>query len=665
MLALLLASLGVLTLAAPASAGGTTDIVIGHPDGSFVVREVPAATAASAVATAQGQPGVAWAEVDVPMHATGQVTPNDPEFAKQWGMVKTRAPEAWSRTTGDSSAVIAVVDTGVDATHPDLAGAVLPGADFVGDGKTGDPAGHGTGVAGVIAGRGNNAQGIAGYCWGCKILPVRSLDAKGSGSSASVASGIQWATTHGADVINLSLAGDRSSTTLDVAIAQARAAGVLVVAAAGNQTKVVQDLTLPQYPAATDGVIGVAATNESDAPYTWTFRGPWADLTAPGCVRTTAPGGAYDDECGTSFAAPAVAGILGLALSAFPTAPPAAIEQALYDTSVSLSNALAAHGRVDATALLDALAPTFGTKVVPERVAGANRIATAVALSKKAHAAADTVVLARADSYADALGAAPLAGRFSAPVLLTGSTALDPAVSAEIRRLGATTVWLAGGNSALSPAVAEALRGLGISDVRRLAGATRYDTARLIAQELGSTSAYVVQATDWPSAVAVSGLAALTKAPILLVDKTSVPAATSQALTTLGVTNVTVVGDTSMVSDAVLASMRVGSRAVTRVAGANRYETSKLVAATASATGADAKRTWLATGVDWPDALAAGPAAAAQGAVLLLVDGKSASTPAVTSWIQATGGLTQLVIVGGEASVTPMAVATVAALLQG
>jgi cell wall-associated protease len=660
LLALVLAALGVLTVASPASAGGTTDIVIGHDDGSFVVRSVPARTAASAISTAEDQPGVAYAEVDAPVHAVGAVTPNDPQFAQQWGMVKTHAPEAWGRTTGDSSAVIAVVDTGVDATHPDLAGAVLSGMDFVNDGRSGDPAGHGTGVAGMIAARGNNAQGIAGYCWGCKILPVRVLDTKGSGTSSTVASGILWAATHGADVINLSLAGDSSSRTLEVAIAEARAAGVVVVAAAGNQTKQVQDLSLPQYPAANDGVIGVAATDESDAPYSWTFHGPWADLTAPGCVRTTAPAGAYEDECGTSFASPAVAGIIGLAMSAFPSAPTSAIEQALYATAAPTSGAPAAHGRVDAAAVLDLLAQTYGTKVTAQRVAGANRIATAIALSQRAHAAADTVVLARSDNYADALGAAPLAGRFSAPVLLTGSGSLDPTVATEIRRLGATSVWLAGGNSALSPAVEAGVRNLGMANVYRLAGTTRYDTARLIADQLGSSKAYVVQASDWPSAVAASGLAALTRAPILLVDKASVPAATTQALRTSGITDVTVVGDATMVADSVVSSL-----GATRLAGANRYETSKLIAAQATAAGADARRTWLATGADWPDALAAGPAAAAQGAVLLLVDGKSASTPAVTSWIQAAGGLTELVIVGGSASVTAAALATVTALLGG
>jgi subtilisin family serine protease len=663
LLAPLLACLVALVAAAPASAGGTTDIVVGHADGTFEVRSVPAATVDASVAAAEREPGVAWAEVDSTMHAVGAITPDDPELGREWGLARTRVNEAWDHTTGDPSIVVAVVDTGVDSTHPDLAGAVLPGVDLVGDGRTGDPAGHGTGVAGVIAGRGDNGIGIAGYCWSCTILPVRVLDARGTGSSATIAQGIQWATAHGADIINLSLAGDRSSIAFDVAVAQAVAAGITVVAAAGNQTSARQDLTAPQYPAATPGVIGVVATNESDAPYSWTFRGPWADVTAPGCTRTTAPGAAYDDECGTSFASPAVAGTIALAESAFPDVAPAAIESALYATTAATTPGVAAHGRVDAAALLDSLDATYGTAVTPVRVAGASRTSTAIALSQRSHATAADVVLARSDAYADALGAAGLAGKLGAPVLLTGSASLDPAVAAEIRRLGAGTVWLAGGDAALSPAVADALRGLGV-EVRRLAGATRYDTARLIAEQLGSTTAYVVQAADWPSAVAASGLAALTTSPILLVDRTSVPAATSQALARLGTTDVTVVGDASAVSDAVLTGLRAGGRTVTRVAGANRYETSKLVAALAVARGAEARRTWLATGADWPDALAAGPAAAADGGVLLLVDGRSTTTPAVSSWVQALGRLRELVVVGGEASVTTGAVSTLTALLK-
>jgi putative cell wall-binding protein len=212
--------------------------------------------------------------------------------------------------------------------------------------------------------------------------------------------------------------------------------------------------------------------------------------------------------------------------------------------------------------------------------------------------------------------------------------------------------------------VAAALGGMGIADVHRLAGTTRFDTARLIAAQLTSSTAYVVQASDWPSAVAASALAAQTTSPILLVERTSVPAATSEALAALGASNVTVVGDAGLVTDGVLTALGGDGRTVDRLAGANRYETSRLVAARSTAAGGDPHHTWVATGVDWPDALAAGPAAAATGGVLLLVDGRSASTPALTSWVQGvSGGVEELVVVGGVASVPGSSLSSLASFV--
>jgi thermitase len=663
LLALLCAVLGVVALASPASAGANVDVVVAYEDGSLEVRHVPVATAGPAIDAMEREPDVRYAEVSVPLRAVA-VAPNDPDFNRQWGVRQTRAPAAWDRSTGSASTVIAVVDSGVDASHPDLAGQLLPGVDCItvpGDCRPApsiDPFGHGTGVAGVVAANGNDRIGVAGYCWGCKILPVRSLNELGSGNSASVAAGIRWAADNGADIINLSLAGSASDDTLREAIDHARSRGAIVVAAAGNQSeedakrgRVGPALVNRQYPAALPGVLSVIATDTSDAPYPWTYRGSWADVAAPGCTWAPKPVGGYKEQCGTSFASPAVAGILGLALSAAPRAPIADVEGRLMSTSAALpSLGLAAAGRVDAAALLDALSTNFPT-VAPERVAGTDRVSTAVALSQRARPTATSVIIARADSYADALAAAPLAGSLGAPVLLTASTGLSGAVAAEIKRLGATSAVLVGGTGALGPAIEDAVTALGAAP-RRIAGASRYDTARLIATEVGGSSVYVTQASGWPDAVAVSGLAALTKSPILLVDHGSVPAATFEALSALKPSSVTVIGGPGVVSEGVVQQL-----AATRVAGANRYETSAAVAALAAAAGADVTKVWVATGADWPDALAAGPASAADGAVLRLVNGKEAGSSALLS------GVKSLVVVGGEASVTTAVLGTLAGLL--
>jgi len=173
---------------------------------------------------------------EFPVHAVG-VVPNDPVYPNQWGPKKIGMEDAWAVTTGADSAVIAVVDTGVDPSYPDLAAKVLPGLDFVdNDANAFDehPDRHGSFVALVAAAMGNDATGMAGHCWQCKILPVRVLDENGLGDTGRLAAGIAWAADHGADVINLSLAGPASSSTLENAVAYAQARGVAVVAAAGD-----------------------------------------------------------------------------------------------------------------------------------------------------------------------------------------------------------------------------------------------------------------------------------------------------------------------------------------------------------------------------------------------------------------------------------------------
>jgi minor extracellular protease Epr len=580
---------------------------------------------------------------EFPVRAVGTV-PTDPLYGSQWGPAKVGMTEAWDRTKGSTSTVIAVIDTGVNPSEPDLAGKVLSGADFVFDGKSGDPNGHGTFVARVAAANANDGIGLAGYCWQCWILPVRVLDADGNGDTGAVALGIRWAADNGADIINLSLAGDFSSVTLDSAILYAQLKGILVVAAAGNQTAAAQNLSQPQYPAASPGVIAVSASDTSDNLYSWSFRGSWSDVTAPGCILN-------GSSCGTSYASPAVAAILALGQAVAPNAAPATLTAALFATVAPVDGGVVAYGRVNAASFLSTAAPTPVTAV---RVAGASRVATAVELSKRGFSSAPAVVLARSDAYADALAAAPLAAKLGAPVLLTGTSGLDPLVAAEIQRLGATSAWLIGGEGALSSAVEAGARSAGATDVRRIAGASRYDTAGKIAQEVGGTTVYVASASGFADAVAVSALAAFRRAPILLVDQTSVPAATSAALTALGATSVTVVGGAGVIADSVVSSLNA-----TRIAGTSRYETSRLVAEAAKAAGADGRRVWVATGGDWPDALAAGPAAAADGGVLLLSDPAGSS---VASWL-GTVSATGVTVVGGAASVSDSVLATLQSLL--
>ena len=240
-------------------------------------------------------------------------TPNDPAVEQQWALRNIQAYAAWDVTTG-GEVTIAVVDTGVSATHPDLGGKVLPGYNAISDsGDANDDNGHGTAVSGLIAAQSDNGVGVAGMCWGCRILPVKVLNAYGSGSDDNVARGIRWAVDQGVRVINLSLGGDNDAPVLRDAVAYAVARNVLIVAASGNSQQQGNPIS---YPAAYPGVLGVGATDNSDAVTGFSNTGDYVDLAAPGVgLWTTIPDGQYGPPNGTSFSSPYVAGVAGLILS--------------------------------------------------------------------------------------------------------------------------------------------------------------------------------------------------------------------------------------------------------------------------------------------------------------------------------------------------------------
>jgi len=267
-----------------------------------------------------------------------------------------------------------------------------------------------------------------------------------------------------------------------------------------------------------------------------------------------------------------------------------------------------------------------------------------------------------------ALAAAPLAASLDAPVLLSGAASLRADVAQAVGALRARAAVLIGGPGALSTQVERDLAAAGVGSVRRIAGTNRFDTARRIAEELGGTSAYVVEGANasgergWPDAVAVSGLAAMQRRPILLTTRDAVPEETRAALRTLGATQVTVVGGTAAVSSAAEAVLS-GLAVVRRIAGSDRYDTSAQLARAALSAGADGAEVWVATGRSWPDALAAGASAGALGIVLLLVDGADpAGSPEATRFLEGRSPLGEVVLVGGTASVSAAVADAIAAL---
>ncbi|MDB4897853.1 MAG: peptidase and in kexin sedolisin, partial [Firmicutes bacterium] len=206
-------------------------------------------------------------------------TPNDPGLSQQWGWTPIQAYSAWDVTMGSASTVIAVVDTGIQRTHPELDTKIVAGYDYVdNDTAPDDGNGHGTHVSGTAAAKTNNSTGGAGLCPNCSLMPVRVLDNNGSGTLANVASGITWAADHGAKVINLSLGGS-GSTTLQNAVDYAWNKGVFLACAAGNSST---SSTTNAYPGAYPNCFAVASTNSSDAMSSFSNYGTWVKVAAPG-----------------------------------------------------------------------------------------------------------------------------------------------------------------------------------------------------------------------------------------------------------------------------------------------------------------------------------------------------------------------------------------------
>ena len=259
------------------------------------------------VISALGRPRKPAPQPADPASGGGRTSPASAGDAP-WGVARVNAPAAWSSGQG-SGVKVAVIDTGIDCTHPDLQCDFSQGANIVDPSATPmDDNEHGTHVSGTIAGRGKG--GPVGVAPKATLLAVKVLDAQGSGNLSDIVKGINWATKHGADVINMSLGGASGSAALERAVKQALAAGVVVVAAAGNSGGSVG------FPGAYDDTIAVAASDSNDKLASLSSRGPEVDFIAPGVdVLSAKMGGGFISYSGTSMASPHVAGLAALAVS--------------------------------------------------------------------------------------------------------------------------------------------------------------------------------------------------------------------------------------------------------------------------------------------------------------------------------------------------------------
>jgi thermitase len=309
-------------------------------------------------------PNIIYAEPDYIVKA--ELIPNDPHYPRQWGLPVVGAPESWDVTSGSNSVTIAIIDSGIDLSHPDLVGRIVPGYDFVNnDNDPDDDNGHGTHVAGIAGAIGNNSTGVAGVNWGAKLMPVKVLRSSGGGYSSDVAKGITYAADQGAQVINMSLGGSDSTGALSSAADYAYGKGSTLIAASGNSGN-----SVLMWPAAHEKVIAVGSLRDSTTLSDFSNYGKGLSLVAPGeSIYNLWLNSGYATKSGTSMAAPLVSGVAAMILGINPSLSSDLIQSTMESTATDLGDPgfdiYFGHGRINAEAAVKKAQGTGGETPPP------------------------------------------------------------------------------------------------------------------------------------------------------------------------------------------------------------------------------------------------------------------------------------------------------------
>ncbi len=335
------------------------DTLIYKTNGSLAVEAI--------VSDYNSNPNVEYAEPNYLYYPLAQ--PNDQYFGQMWGLAKINMPTAWDKTTGSRSVIVADIDSGIDGSHEDLAANIIEKRSFCG-GSGQDSGSHGTHTAGTIGAIGNNSKGVVGVNWQVGIMALQVFCSSGGGSMGAISQAIDYATSHGAKVINMSLGGPSGGQTLSGSISRAVSAGVTVVVAAGNcgtspsrsgcgnppRTISADNIS----PANDPKAITVGSTTISDQLSPFSSTGSSVDVSAPGSdIASTVPGSKYQSMSGTSMATPHVTGLVALMYALKPGITPSEVKSILESTAVDLGtpgrdNQFGA-GRINAKAALDAV----------------------------------------------------------------------------------------------------------------------------------------------------------------------------------------------------------------------------------------------------------------------------------------------------------------------
>jgi len=388
------------------------------PQLGVFVLDLPEQADEAAFANAlQNRPDVEFAEVDR-INRPADITPSDPWYPNEWFLPKISAPSAWDLTTGSQNVVIAILDTGVDSTHPDLQKQIVPGWNvYNNNSDTSDVGNHGTAVAGTAAASSNNGIGIAAACWTCKLMPIRVSDINGYASDSTIATGLTWAADHGARIANISYMVS-SSSIVTTAAKYFQGKGGIVTVSAGNNGTFISSQDNPY-------ILTVSASNEYDQLYVWSNTGNNVDFSAPGQVLTTVPGAAYTHAGGTSFSAPLVAGVAGLVMSANPSLSPVQIQDVLKRSADDLGPAgwdsSYGWGRINASRAVSLATGVETTDITPPVVSfisPANGTSVSGSVSISVNASDDRAVT----SLSIALDGSPVTSFVVAPYMLSWDT---------------------------------------------------------------------------------------------------------------------------------------------------------------------------------------------------------------------------------------------------
>lgn len=620
-------------------------------------------------------PGIEAASLNYHFELFAVPVPNDPYFSDQWHLSAVGVPNAWELGLGNG-VTLAVIDGGVSAGGADLNCHTFrspydatTGALSAEPEPTNSKGSHGTHVAGTALQCSDNGIGTAGMAPGVDLLPVKVSDTVDDITSEYLANGIVWSVDHGADVINISLGRDCTADwpecggadwALNDAIDYAASMNVVIVSASGNDSS-----NYVSYPANHPAVIAVGATTFARSVAEYSNTGSALNLVAPGGGNVAVDGilqESFDDSTGvwgvyagvgTSFASPLVAGTAALMRAANPGLSAATIRDILQSTALDLgaqgwdpasgAGLLQAHAAVAAailppptrtTATIAGGPVAVGTDVArevaaitgtdPDRLAGANRYATAAAISAASHTPNIPLVYVTTGlNYPDAISVGPVAALGDAPVLLVMTDDIPGETRAELLRLSPERIVIVGGSAAVSDAVATQLGAYAVEPIERLSGHDRYETATKVSQSFFSTGTarevFIATGHSSPDALASGTAAAASPGPILLTRANDLPTVVRDEIVRLHPDRVIVVGGVDAVAPAVEQAITNLGFPFERIAGGNRYGTSALLSKRAFP--ANPIPTMLATGENFPDALTATAYIGARGGSLLLTRG--------------------------------------------